>query len=595
MSFARPYFVSSPSTASHRLSRVNGFSSTSDYQVSKKAYIPGRTTRAYRPGPVPAGTWAVELGAGYIAPGNPGVDWTVEVTPTDDAGWSDDAFQADPYATNVADANAGWYTGDLHVHGEQEPGNALAGDTLDLAFGDPPSGPGLDFVTLVDHNNNISRRALGALQAEHPGKVVIPGTEMTTYDGHFNAQGNSPLVDFRLGEIKKFVDVNGNDVLDAGELQDVRGIEDPSDRFAKIQDGGGWAQINHPTIFKDSPSACRGCFWNYDDARTDFSKVNAIEIQTGPAGIPANSPTPGLNPFTQSAIEYYEHALASGGHVAAVGSSDDHQAGGSTGTFDSEVGHGATVVHAKQLSQPAIIEAVKAGHTYVKLFGPDAPDVSMVAGEPGKAPLTALPGDSVIAPNMNIQVNVKGAGASPPRPGAYSLDILKDGVPVSSTEVSGDSFDTNFQASESGRYGFRLTRTQGSITFVEAYSTPVWFTKKDPVIPPPPPEPSNKFSFAGVKLNKKKGTAVLKVKVAGPGTVRLAGRNLAKANAKPKKANQVASLSVKATGKLKKALRKKGRATAKTKVTFTPTGGKAATKSKNVKLVLKKKKKKSKR
>jgi len=564
----------------------NGFSDASAYEANRKAYVPAKTSRGYKPGQIQPGTWAVELGVGFIDPTvTQGADWSVEFTFSNHPAWNFEPFLPDPYSPNVADSAAGWYTGDLHVHGEQEPGNALMSDTLDLAFGDPPAGSGLDFLTLVDHNNNMARNVLGDLQAEHPNKVVIPGTEMTTYDGHFNAQGNDPLVDFRLGEIKKFVDADADDTLDNGELQDVRGIENPSSRFADIQAGGGWAQINHPTIFKDNPSVCRGCFWNYDDTRTDFSKVNAIEIQTGPAGIPAGSPTPGMNPFTQPAIDYYEHALSTGAHIAAVGSSDDHRAGGATGPFDSSVGHGATVVHSDQLSQPAIIAAVKAGHTYVKPFGPDAPDVELAATGGGS---TAIPGDSLTAESLAISVKVNGADSGV-RPGPYTLAILRDGVQVDSAPVSGASFTHTFNTTETGRYSFKLTRLQGANTMIEGYSTPVWFTKKDVVVPPV--EPSNKFSFAGTKLNKKKGTALLKVKVAGAGVVKLSGRNVAKASAKPKKANQVVSLTVKATGKLKKTLTKKGKATAKTKVTFTPTGGKTATKSKTVKLVLKKKSK----
>ncbi|HTU14004.1 MAG TPA: CehA/McbA family metallohydrolase [Solirubrobacterales bacterium] len=562
----------------------NGFTGPSEYEANRRAYVPGFTNRGYKPGPIQAGRWAVELGAGRIHPDDDGVEWKVEVTPSSDPEWSDNQFVPDPFTPNVGNPNAGWYTGDLHVHGEQEPGNALVSDTLDLAFGDSPAGSGLDFLTLVDHNNNMARKVIGSLQAEHPDKVVIPGTEMTTYDGHFNAQGNDPLVDFRLGEILKPTDPADVDVQ-AGDLSTVRGIENPSSRFAAIQAGGGWAQINHPTIFKDSPAACRGCFWNYDDTRTDFSKVNAIEIQTGRAGIPANSETPGMNPFTQPAIDYYEHALSTGAHIAAVGSSDDHDAGQANGYFDSSVGHGATVVHADQLSQSAIIAAVKAGHTYVKPFGPDAPDVELTATGDNA---TAIPGDSITAETLGISVKVTGADSGV-RPGPYTLAILRDGVQVDSAPVSGASFTHTFNTAETGRYSFKLTRVQGSNTMIEAYSTPVWFTKKDVVIPPV--EPSNRFSFAGTKLNKKKGTALLKVKVAGAGVVKLSGRNVAGATAKPKKANQIVSLTVKATGKLKKTLRKTGKATAKTKVTFTPTGGKTATKSKPVKLVLKKKSK----
>ena len=46
----------------------NGFTSDAVYNSSRKAYVSGKTTRAYRPGPIQPGEWAVELGLAYIAP-----------------------------------------------------------------------------------------------------------------------------------------------------------------------------------------------------------------------------------------------------------------------------------------------------------------------------------------------------------------------------------------------------------------------------------------------------------------------------------------------------------------------------------------------
>ena len=98
------------------------------------------------------------------------------------------------------------------------------------------------------------------------------------------------------------------------------------------------------------------------------------------------------------------------------------------------------------------------------------------------------------------------------------------------------------------------------------------------------PPPSNEFGFRGVKVNKK-GSAELTVKVAGPGELTLA--NTARVKGQRKRAAQSgkAKLTVKAKGKAKKRLNKRGKTTVKAKVTYTPDGGTSDTKSKTIKLV----------
>ena len=151
----------------------------------------------------------------------------------------------------------------------------------------------------------------------YPDNLVIPGTEVTTYRGHWNNQGSSNFADFRTGP------VYGPSALSSpipdSALVEERGPVPPKTEFANAQAGGGWTQINHPATFKDDPAGCRGCAWTYSDADTDFSKVDAIEVHNsfGPLS---------SSPFTLDAIAYYEHALDSGAHIAAVGSSDAHKA-----------------------------------------------------------------------------------------------------------------------------------------------------------------------------------------------------------------------------------------------------------------------------
>jgi len=89
------------------------------------------------------------------------------------------------------------------------------------------------------------------------------------------------------------------------------------------------------------------------------------------------------------------------------------------------------------------------------------------------------------------------------------------------------------------------------------------------------------------KLNRKKGTATLSVRVPGAGTLTLSGKQVVKQKRTRKAATAGAiKLTVKAKGKAKKALNRKGKARVKLTVAFAPASGSAASQVK--KLVLRK-------
>ena len=71
-----------------------------------KGDVPGRTTRGFLPGPIPAGSWAAELGVGGVVSQADGdadgmVRWRVEIELS-----TDPAFAAEPYAPAPYDAKA---------------------------------------------------------------------------------------------------------------------------------------------------------------------------------------------------------------------------------------------------------------------------------------------------------------------------------------------------------------------------------------------------------------------------------------------------------------------------------------------------------
>jgi YVTN family beta-propeller protein len=94
----------------------------------------------------------------------------------------------------------------------------------------------------------------------------------------------------------------------------------------------------------------------------------------------------------------------------------------------------------------------------------------------------------------------------------------------------------------------------------------------------------NNFKFGKLIRNTKKGTAKLKVKVPYAGKLTLSGKKVKKVKRSAKKAGTV-TLNIRPKPKAKKALNAKGSLKTKIKVKFTPTGGKAKTKGRSLKLI----------
>lgn len=554
----------------------NGFSPTSVYNSSRKAYVSGYTTRAYQPGPIPAGTWNFELGLAYLDPADTdGVFVHVVVETSNNASiWASAPYVKHPLTGATQNPNAGWYTGDLHVHGEQEPGNTPVAETLNNAFS-PLSGggAGLDFVTLIDHNNDVGLQGEdGLYESAHPGHLIVPGTEVTTYNGHFNNQNEHAFSDYRMGRIFRY---DGAGPV----LTELRGSATPAASLATASDSGGWSQINHPTTLPEDsfPGLCRGCAWTYSDADTNFADVDAIEVQNTL-----------FTAFTPSAIAFYQRALATGAHVAAVGSSDYHK----TGDALSIVGAQATAVYASSLSADAIAAGVKADHTYVKFYGQKGADINFtgnispattdfLTGQPD-----AIVGDSVSGPALKLDADVLRAGPSAVRTGPYELWIQRDGQTIDKVTVNGDDFDHTLTVTETGRYQAMVVRptTDPAAPDYELYTSPIWFTRVDP---------SNSFKVGKLTRNRKKGTATIAVSASAPGKFVLSGKKVktAKGTAPGVPATGAQfKLKITPKSKLAKQLRKRGKAKTSVKITFTPTYGTA--KSRTKKLTLQRKVKK---
>jgi hypothetical protein len=194
---------------------------------------------------------------------------------------------------------------------------------------------GLDFVVVTEHNTVSHVRDLIALQPYFDRLLLIPGMEMTTFQGHANAFNLREPVDFRVGSPQV---PDWNALLGAAAKQ------------------GALVSINHPNV--PSGEKCMGCGWMANPA-ADMSRVQAIEVVNGND---VESPTAGL-PF-------WQQQLQKGFRLTAIGGSDTHDVTAkdfvaATG----RIGVPTTVVYASALSIDAIMAGIRSGNVFVDAAG----------------------------------------------------------------------------------------------------------------------------------------------------------------------------------------------------------------------------------
>jgi hypothetical protein len=169
-------------------------------------------------------------------------------------------------------------------------------------------------VVSTEHNTSAANRAWKA--CDTGGLLVIPGEEVTTRHGHWLAVGLPPggWVDWRYG---------------------------PSDgvfpRFAaEVRDAGGLVVAAHPSV------PVPGAAWEFG-----FADVDALEVWNGR-----------WNVDDELSLRIWQRLLRQGRRIVAVGGSDSH------GKHQT-VGLPQTVVHADELSTPAIIDGLRCGRSYL--------------------------------------------------------------------------------------------------------------------------------------------------------------------------------------------------------------------------------------
>ena len=250
----------------------------------------------------------------------------------------------------------GWYRGDLHAHTIHSDGRWDIPDLL--AFW---QGRGVDFMTLSDHNT-IS----GLAQARSLGNrdlLVMGGIELSTFFGHAVALGATTWLDWRRldGSVMSMPEL-AQSVIDAGCLFIIAHVMHAGDPY------------------------CCGCRWEHYDMMP--GNATAVEVWNGP-----------WSSFNQESLLLFYHWLDEGHRIVATAGTDLH------GPPPPDVRGAVNVVYAEDLTERAIIAAIKAGHSYISA-GPTLEFTAVTAG--GQE---AMMGDSLPAADVTLSLRWNGAHA----------------------------------------------------------------------------------------------------------------------------------------------------------------------------------------
>lgn len=332
---------------------------------------PSDATPGYLPGALPAGRWHVQFGIPNARKDSRSA-YRVEIF--FDRGETRNASAA--IADALVRTGSGWYRGDLHMHDAHSDGSCASHSgkripcplyrTVEAA-----TDAGLDFIAVTDHNTSSHFSGLRELQPFYDRMLLIPGAEITTFGGHANIFGQSRWIDFRVG---------------SATVPNVAALQ------KDVAAAGAILSINHPAL--PSGEACMGCGWVWPD--TDWRQVTAIEAING---LTTQPPLAGL--------DFWYDKLNRGYRITGIGSSDNHDP--AAGPGKALIGRPATVVHARELSQPAILDGIRAGNVFIDVEGTRdrTLEVAVVSGR-----TRAAMGETLAAPTAKLAVEARVTGVA---------------------------------------------------------------------------------------------------------------------------------------------------------------------------------------
>lgn len=368
------------------------------------------------PGPILAGKWNVLIGIPNIRP-RVTSHYTLHIFFTKSGLVADEPAALQPPIR----AGPGWYRGDLHMHTAHSDGQCAsqAGRTVPCPVFftvDAAAHRSLDFIAITDHNATSQYDVMRELQPYFDKLLLIPGREITTFEGHLNLLGTTDFLDFRLGS---------------------RDVPDMNTLLRNANNLGAVISINHPSA--PTGEECMGCGWT-PASPVDMSLLQAVEAVNG-----------GSTDSKYSGIPFWEQQLNLGHRLTAIGGSDNHRPTRPLNEPGS-IGSPATVVYASELSTLAILTAIRAGHVFIDLTGSRDRLLELTArGPTGSAQmgdlLTATKGSQVFF-DMHVSKSEHG-----------KVVLLEDGQPLpvaASVLASADQTVHLTWSSDGQRHWFRV-------------------------------------------------------------------------------------------------------------------------------------------
>jgi hypothetical protein len=373
------------------------------------------------PGAIPTGTWNVLIGVPNIrASATSHYVIHVYLSSTGSVAGQPEILRQ-PLRPGPA-----WFRGDLHMHTAHSDGQcpSQSGKMVPCPVFftvDAGARRGLDFLAITDHNASSEYEAMRELQPYFDKLLLIPGREITTFQGHINFLGSTDFIDFRLG---------GKTVASMNRLLEA------------AKNAGAIASINHPMA--PSGEICLGCGWT-PRIPADMRLLTAVEAVNG-----------GSEQHGLSDLPYWNEKLNQGCRLTGVGGSDNHQPLRPLDQAGS-VGSPTTVVYATDLSTPSILDGIRAGHVFIDLAGTRDRVIEVSARAQGR---TAHAGDSLDAARddqVRLEAHVTAAAGG-------SVRWIEDGKEIASDSKAGidaaDKTITLVWTSDGERHWLRVEVTE---------------------------------------------------------------------------------------------------------------------------------------
>jgi len=317
---------------------------------------------------------------------------------------------------------AKWYRGDLHSHTAHSDGGCAsqAGAKVPCPLfltAQAAAHRGLDFLAITDHNTNSQFAEMRELQPYFDKLLLIPGRELTSFQGHANLFGTTDFVDFR---VTSNLVPSWNDLIRALPRQGVV------------------LSINHPA--RPTGEDCMGCGW-VPDPPIDWKLIRSLEaVNDGDA----DSPNAG--------IAFWQARLNEGFRITGIGGGDNHNAPYPPPGVGS-IGYPTTVVWAHSLSTSAILDGILRGHVFIDVMGSTDRVLEFSVDSQDQR---ATMGDSLQVSEgapVAFEVHAKSAAGG-------VVEVLQDGVPVAliaDNRINQPDRTFSFQwKCKSGRHWFRI-------------------------------------------------------------------------------------------------------------------------------------------